>query len=828
MAAKKNLVIVESPAKAKTIEKILGDKFQVMASVGHVIDLPQKKLGVDVEDNFKPSYSIIKGKEEIIDKLKKKAKNSKEVYLASDPDREGEAIAWHIANALNLDETKNNRIEFHEITEKAIKKSIEKPRTLDMNMVNAQQARRILDRLVGYEISPLLWKQLGPVSAGRVQSVTLKLICALEDRIKKFVPVKFWSINGEFSDNLKLSLYKVEQKKVDKITDEKIVKKIKKLEKKEFEVTQANIKHKSKNPPNPLKTSTLQQLSSSYLGFSASKTMRVAQSLYEGIDIDGAHKGLITYMRTDSIRISEVAQEMAREYILENLGEKYLGHKKSAKTKQKIQDAHEGVRPTDINLTPEILKKSLNLDQYKLYKLIWERFLISQLAPMKYDQFEIILNCDKIDFRGTINKITFDGYYKIFKDEEDLPIGDFPNIQTGDKKILEKLNIKEDFTKAPARFTESSIVKKLESEGIGRPSTYASIIETLKKRAYVVLENKSIVPTELGYQIKDILDKNFTDIMNVKFTASLEDELDDVASGEMDWISLLSKFYTGLKEDIDKYNKKLEEEAKKLIISDVDCACGLGKMIVKSGRWGKYLSCPKTKKEGGCKARISLKEIEINPEELEKGEIFVKEKVDKLLEEKKGKLTDVITDTGSRYLLKNGRFGDYLESEKYEEDNLRIPLPSEIRKMIKDGNVEVKDGIYQLKSKLDKVQVAGVRATDIKRDGVEYVLKSGRFGDYLESVNYKKDKLRISLPPDIKKALKAGNIEIKDDVFLLNSAFEKIEKENQKLIDEAGLCEKCGKPFKVGYGRWGKFLACTGYPKCKNIRKITKSKKEKE
>ncbi len=757
MAVKKNLVIVESPAKAKTIEKILGKKFQVVASFGHVRDLPKSKLGVDVEDNFKPSYSTIKGKGEVIKTLKAHAKKSDKIYLASDPDREGEAIAWHIAHALKLDENENNRIEFNEITENAIKESITHPRKIDMDKVNAQQARRILDRLVGYGISSLLWKSIASnTSAGRVQSVALKLICDLEDKIKKFVPVKYWDVKGNFSGNLNLVLNKISGEKIDKLTEEKYVSEIKKLEKKEFEIIEAKVTKKTKNSPNPLKTSTLQQLASSYLGFSASKTMRIAQGLYEGIDVDGTHKGLITYMRTDSIRISEMAQEMAKEYILENFGKEYLGKKKETKTKQKIQDAHEGIRPTDINLTPDFLVKYLDTDQLKLYRLIWQRFLVSQLAPMKYEQFELIANRDKFDFRGTINKIVFDGYYKVFKDEEDLPVGDFPEIKIGDKVKLEKLDIKEDYTKAPSRFTESSLVKKLESEGIGRPSTYASIIETLKKREYVKIEGKSFIPSALGYEIKEVLEENFPNIMDVKFTAELENELDDVADGEKDWVSLLKIFYTDLESYIEKFKIKVEEEANRIIESDMPCSCGKGNMILKTGRFGRYLACPNSDTDSDCKEKISLKGIEIDPEEIKNGKIYVKDRVEKLLKEKKGKETDVKTEDGAKYLLKVGRYGAYLESENYSQDKLRMPLPSEIRKKLKNNEVLEKDG-----------------------------------------------------------------------VVLLNHMLQEIKDEEDRILKEAGVCEKCGKPFKIGRGRWGKFLACTGYPECKNIRKIAKNKEEK-
>ena len=747
---KKNLVIVESPAKAKTIEKILGKDFHVVASFGHVRDLPKSKLGVDVENNFKPSYSTIKGKGEVIKNLKDMAKKSDKVFLASDPDREGEAIAWHIAYALKLSENDPNRIEFNEITETAIKDSIKHPRKIDMDKVNAQQARRILDRLVGYGISSLLWKSISSnTSAGRVQSVALKLICDLEDEIKKFIPVKFWEIKGEFTNKLKLSLYKVEDKKIDKLTDEKVVEEIKKVEKKDFEVIEAKVSKKSKNSPLPLKTSTLQQLASSYLGFSASKTMRIAQGLYEGIDIEGTHKGLITYMRTDSTRISDDAVEMAKNYILENFGKEYLGVKKTSKSKQKIQDAHEAIRPTDINLTPDSLKNTLDKDQQKLYKLIWERFVISQLAPMKYEQFELVCNYDKFSFRGTINKIIFDGYYKIFKEEEDLPLGEFPDIKVGDILKLEKLLIKEDYTKPPSRFTESSLVKKLEAEGIGRPSTYATIIETLKKREYVALEGKSFVPTALGYEIKNKLDENFPNIMNIKFTAELENELDEVAEGEKDWISLLSVFYKDLKYYIDKFKIKVEEEMSRIIESDVPCSCGKGNMILKTGRFGRYLACPN--EEDGCKERISLKGIEIPAEEIENGKIYVREKVEELVKAKKGKETDVLTSTGAKYLLKTGRFGSYLESENFSEDNDRMPLPPEIRKMLANNKIEEKDGVMQI-----------------------------------------------------------------------NTELKKIKDEEDRILKAAGRCEKCGRPFKISRGRWGKFLACTGYPECKNIKKIEK------
>lgn len=758
---KKNLVIVESPAKAKTIEKILGNDFLVTASFGHIRDLPKSTLGVDIENNFTPNYSTIRGKGEVTKNLKALAKKSEKVYLASDPDREGEAIAWHIAHTLKLDENENNRIEFNEITASAIKDAIKHPRKIDMNKVNAQQARRILDRLVGYEVSPLLWKAISSnTSAGRVQSVALKLICELEDSIKAFVPEKFWDITGEFKDKINLALYKVEDKKIDKLKDEKVVEKIKTLKGEEFLVDGAKVTKKTKNPPLPLKTSTLQQLSSSYLGFSATKTMKIAQGLYEGVNINGTHKGLITYMRTDSVRISEEAVQMAKDYILENYGKDYVGGgvKKTTKKQENIQDAHEGIRPTDVNFTPEYLSKFLDKDQLKLYTLIWERFLISQLAPMKYEQFELLCSKDGIQFRGVLNKILFDGYYKLFKDEEDIPLGDFPNIQKDDKLKLVKLNIKEDFTKPPARLTESSLIKKLESDGIGRPSTYAAIINTLKDREYVTLKGKSFVPTELGYEVERVLDENFKNFMNVKFTADMENKLDDIAEGKEKWQEILKNFYTELSKYIEKYKKIVDADENKVIESDMPCPCGGGYMIMKNGRFGRYLACS----NDGCKQNISLRGIEIPMEEIKAGKIHVKDIVEQKIAEKKGKPTDVLADNGSPMLLKFGRFGSYLESENYSSDNIRTPLPSEI-----------------------------------------------------------------------KKALALNEIPEENGVVKLNLRLQAIKSEEKAILDKAGVCEKCGRPFRIGKGRWGRYLACTGYPECKNIKTLDKDgniveKKEKE
>ena len=749
--AKNKLVIVESPAKAKTIEKILGSSYKVISSYGHIIDLPKTKIGVDVNDNFKPSYNTIKGKGDVIKQLKEAAKKSDKVYLASDPDREGESIAWHIANTLKLDHNDKNRIEFHEITEKAIKDAVKNPRKINIDRVNSQQARRILDRLVGYEISPFLWKLISPnTSAGRVQSVALKIICELEDKIKAFIPEKYWDIKGIFDGKYNLNLYKIDDEKIDKLKDEKLLERVKKDLKKTYKVISSKISNKTKNPPLPLKTSTLQQLASSYLGFSASKTMMVAQKLYEGINIKGQHKGLITYMRTDSTRISDEAKKMAKDYIIKNFGKEYLGSNvvRAKKDNKNVQDAHEGIRPTDINYTPEEIMQFLDKDQFKLYNLIWQRFLISQLAAMKYEQFEYILEKDKIEYRGSINKIIFDGYYKVFKEEEDLSVGNFPAIKEGDKFTLEKLDIKEDYTKPPARLTESSLVKTLEAEGIGRPSTYASIIETLKKREYVELQNKSFIPTEIGYEVKDQLAKYFPNIMNTKFTAKLEDELDEVDNGEKNWIELLKVFYDELQKYEEKCKTALSKHLEKPVLSDVLDSAGKP-MVMKIGRFGRYLASQNEE----SKENISLRSVNISLEDIKKGKIFVKDQLEELLKKKEGQKTDIVLENGAKLILKYGRFGAYLESENYKEDNIRKTIPSEVKKKIESGAID-------------------------------------RTGDVLH----------------------------------LKEIFDKIEAEETAILKKAGKCEKCGRPFKIGNGRWGKFLACTGYPECKNIKKIEKKK----
>ena len=744
----RKLVIVESPSKAKTIEKILGRNYEVVASYGHVIDLPKTKIGIDVENNFEPQYKVIKGKGEVLKKLKEKAKSANAVYLASDQDREGEAIAWHISNYIKQPD-KVKRIEFNEITKTAVNNAIKNPRDINDNLVNAQQARRLLDRIVGYKISPLLWKIINRnASAGRVQSVALKLICDLEDEINAFVSQKYWEISALIEKDINLNLVKIADEKVDKIFDEKVVKKLKKdLKNESLMLEKIEVKKKSQRPPLVFKTSTLQQLASSYLGYGASKTMRIAQQLYEGLAINGENKGLITYMRTDSTRISVEALNMAKDYITKNYGEKYVGKYIVKNSKSNVQDAHEGIRPSDINLVPDNIKVYLTNDQYRLYKLIWDRFLVSQFAAMQYEQMQINAVNGDYNFRGTINKVIFDGYYKIFKDEDEIKTGDFPELKEGSVHPIDKLNVEEGITKPPTRFSEATLVKKLESEGIGRPSTYASIVETLKSREYVELIEKRFYPTYLGYEVKDELVKNFKDIINVKFTANMEKELDKVEEGTVEWVQLLRTFYDSLEKDIDKFEKEIDKIKNRRIVSDVLDSEG-NPMVLKTGLYGKYLISETNEKE-----KISLKGIAISPEVLKKGEIFVKEEVEKLQNNKKGILTDYFDEEGNRYVLKVGRFGEYLESENYEKDEKRMSLPAELKQKYKKGAVIELDGVLQISEEMKRLQ-------EIDR----------------------------------------------------------------KIIEEAGTCEFCGKPYEIKTGRFGKFLACTGYPECKTIKNIKTGK----
>jgi len=596
----KSLVIVESPAKAKTIEKFLGRNYVVKASVGHVIDLPKSKLGVDIDNNFEPQYITIRGKGPVLREIKALAKKSKKVYLATDPDREGEAISWHLARALGIGEDDLCRIEFNEITKNAIKNAIKKPRPINRNLVDAQQARRVLDRLVGYKISPLLWKNVRKgLSAGRVQSVATKLIIDREEEIKNFKPEEYWSltlkVENDKKEKFEAKFYADDLGNKDINTEEEVNRILDVMGDDALTVTNVKKGQKRRNPSLPFTTSTLQQEASNKLGFSTRKTMSLAQQLYEGIDLKKEGTvGLITYMRTDSTRISDEATEILEQYIIDNIGEKYAKKKSSKKsgTKKKgVQDAHEAIRPTDIGKHPNIVKPSLTKDQYSLYKLIWERYAASQMSPALYDTLSVDLQVNGIIFKATGSILRFDGFLKIYSYANVSENIELPDLQKGDVvNIIEKLP-KQHFTQPPPRYTEASLVKTMEELGVGRPSTYSPTISTILARGYVEREGKYLVATELGYIINEILVEYFIEIINVNFTADLEKRLDNIEEDGYDWRKLISEFYGAFYKMLANAEEHMEQ-VNLVEESDENCEkCG-AVMLIKHGRYGKFLACP--------------------------------------------------------------------------------------------------------------------------------------------------------------------------------------------------------------------------------------------
>ncbi len=595
-----NLVIVESPAKAKTIGKYLGKNYIVEASMGHVRDLPKSTLGVDIEDNFNPKYITIRGKGDLIAKLKKAAKKADKVYLATDPDREGEAISWHLANILKIPQDKKCRIVFNEITKSAVKSSIKEAREINNNLVDAQQARRIVDRLVGYEISPILWKNVKwGLSAGRVQSAALKLICDRETEIKAFEPKEYWTVECIATKDrkkfpIKLSQYK--GKKIEISSKEESDKIIEELKKDKFIVTKVKKGTKTKNPLPPFTTSTLQQEASKKLNFMTKRTMSIAQVLYEGVEVKGhGTVGLITYMRTDSVRISDEAQGKALDFINSNFGKEYTPDKPRVyKSKKNIQDAHEAIRPSVIDITPEVAKNSLTSEQYKLYSLIWNRFMASQMAACELNTNSIEICNGDYKFKASGSTVKFDGFMKLYEymteeDNEDVAL---PILKENDE--LNKVNIegKQHFTQPPARYTEASFVKLLEEKGIGRPSTYVPTISLLLNRDYVNREKKNLVPTELGFIVNNIMEEYFQQIVDVDFTADMERNLDYIEEGTEEWKKVVKEFFAPLKLALDKAEKEISKVIIEDEVSDVPCdKCGR-MMVIKRGRYGKFLACP--------------------------------------------------------------------------------------------------------------------------------------------------------------------------------------------------------------------------------------------
>ena len=606
MAKAKDLVIVESPAKAKTIEKYLGSGYKVTASMGHLRDLPKSKMGVDIENGFEPQYIPVRDKRELINELKKEAKDAKTVFLATDPDREGEAISWHLKELLELDDKKAKRVTFNEITKKVVTESIQHPRSIDQDLVDAQQARRILDRIVGYELSPLLWKKVKKgLSAGRVQSVATRMVVDREEEIEAFVPQEYWLLDARLNCGVENSSFTARfhgkgDKKQELHSKEEVDEVLAAVEKAPFIVNNVKRGEKQKSPAPPFITSTLQQEASRRLSMTPRRTMSIAQQLYEGVEIAGQGSvGLITYMRTDSLRLSEEALAAAQDYITGHYGpEYYPGKPRHFKTKAGAQDAHEAIRPTDVTLTPELVRKDLTQEQYRLYRLIWGRFTACQMANAVYDNVSVDIVSAGCTFRANYSELKFKGYTAVYeesKDEESSELANpLPSLSEGQELNLEKMMSEQQFTQPPARYTEATLIRAMEEKGIGRPSTYAPTISSITARDYVIKEGKYLKPTPLGQVVTGLMKERFADIVDLKFTNQMEAELDEIESGKVAWRSVLENFYGDFSKEMHEAEEALEGVRLKVpdILSDETCdVCGR-QMVVKKGKFGYFLACP--------------------------------------------------------------------------------------------------------------------------------------------------------------------------------------------------------------------------------------------
>ena len=593
-AGQKNLVIVESPAKAKTIEKYLGRNYKVVASVGHIRDLKKSTMSIDFENNYEPQYINIRGKGDLINSLKKEAKTAKKVFLASDPDREGEAISWHLAHILNLDESEANRVVFNEITKDAVKNAFKEPRTINQDLVDAQQARRVLDRIVGYSISPILWKKVKKgLSAGRVQSVALKLIIDRENEINNFKPEEYWTIDSTFKKGNKkfqASFYGLDGKKVKLETNDQVKEVLARIQSDDFNVDQVERKERKRNAPLPYTTSTMQMDAANKLNFRTRKTMMVAQQLYEGVSLGtGGAQGLITYMRTDSTRISPIAQAQAADFITDKFGEKYSKHGSRVKNVSGAQDAHEAIRPSNVQLTPASIAKYLDKDQLKLYTLVWNRFVASQMTAAIFDTMNVRLGQNGVIFTANGSQVKFDGYMAVYNDSDKNKM--LPDMEEGDTVTRTSSNPDKHFTQQPARYSEATLIKTLEENGVGRPSTYAPTIETIQKRYYVKLVSKRFEPTELGEIVNKLIVEFFPDIVNVTFTAEMEQKLDDVEIGKEQWQKVIDGFYQPFKLELAKAESQMEKIQIKDEPAGFDCdVCGQP-MVIKLGKYGKFYAC---------------------------------------------------------------------------------------------------------------------------------------------------------------------------------------------------------------------------------------------
>ncbi|WP_125708651.1 type I DNA topoisomerase [Companilactobacillus zhongbaensis] len=630
MPSSKNLVIVESPSKAKTIEKYLGRNYHVVASLGHVRDLPKSQMGVDVEHDYEPKYISIRGKGPVIKDLKKEAKKAKRVYLAADPDREGEAIAWHVSHLLGLDVDGKNRVVFNEITKDTVKQAFKSPRSIDMNLVDAQQARRVLDRLVGYSISPILWAKVKKgLSAGRVQSIALKLVIERENAIKKFVPEEYWTIESTFKHNrkqFKANFYGINHKKVDLKNNDAVQDVLSRIDKKaDFDVEKVTKKERKRFPAAPFTTSSLQQEANRKLNFKTRKTMMIAQQLYEGINLGKKEGtvGLITYMRTDSKRISKVAVHEASQFIHEEYGEPFAAVKKrNDKNQEGAQDAHESIRPSSIYRTPKSLKDILSRDQFRLYSLIWSRFAASQMTPAVFDTMSVDITQNNVMFRANGSKMKFEGYRKVYQSTAEANSKDniLPDLAEGDTVQLQSNDPSQHFTQPPARYTEASLVKALEENGVGRPSTYAPTIDTIQRRYYVKLNGKSFEPTELGGIVDNLIQDYFPDIVNVDFTANLEDELDHIEEGKENWVKVVDRYYRPFEKELKSAEDKIEKVQIKDEPAGIDCdICG-APMVIKLGRYGKFYACSRFP---DCRnTKPIVKEIGVTCPKCKKGQVI--------------------------------------------------------------------------------------------------------------------------------------------------------------------------------------------------------------
>ncbi|MBJ7617909.1 type I DNA topoisomerase [Weissella confusa] len=596
---KKNLVIVESPSKAKTIEKYLGSSYKVVASIGHIRDLPKSTMGVDIENNYEPKYINIRGKGDVIKGLKKEAKAAKHVYLASDPDREGEAIAWHLSHILDLDlDAGENRVVFNEITKDAVKDAFKQPRKINMDLVDAQQARRVLDRLVGYSISPILWKKVKKgLSAGRVQSVALGLVIARENEIQAFQPDEYWTLDSEFKKDktkFKAAFYGVDGKKTELPDNDAVQDVMKRLDQKgDFDITKVEAKERKRNPQPAFTTSTMQQTANTQLNFRTRKTMMAAQQLYEGINLGGKEGsvGLITYMRTDSTRISEIAKADASTFIHEEYGAEYSATKPvQGKQQEGAQDAHEAIRPTSVFRTPASIKDKLTNDQFKLYQLIWSRFVASQMTPEILDTMAVTIEQNGVMFRANGSKTKFAGFTKAYPAAKEKD-NKLPELSVGDLVQMAKTSPEQHFTQPPARYTEAALVKALEENGVGRPSTYAATIETIQKRGYVRIDAKKFVPTELGELVQNTVQEFFPDVTNIKFTAQVEADLDNVENGKENWVKVIDDFFKPFSQELEKAEVEMEKIVLKDRLAGFNCdVCG-APMLEKMGRYGKFYAC---------------------------------------------------------------------------------------------------------------------------------------------------------------------------------------------------------------------------------------------